>query len=233
MMLAMLHGALRRLSVSRREIVQRFRRLRWRLAGVLCFLLSPLLGAAPDDARSLAPEDSVERLLGSSAAEEEARRDDQPASPLVVLLRLSASVAAILALGGGALILQRRWTLVKRRNAGAGGVQVLGRTSLSPRHSIYLVRIGQRVLAVGVSGDRMTALLELAGAELPARGEGGPHNLSEELAPGLDSGGLREASAGEDSSGRLRSDRAPERGGWRAMLRGLRENLAAVAARGG
>jgi flagellar biogenesis protein FliO len=37
-------------------------------------------------------------------------------------------------------------------------LEVVGRTSLSPRHSLCLVRMGGRVVLVGLSGDRMTAL---------------------------------------------------------------------------
>lgn len=37
-------------------------------------------------------------------------------------------------------------------------LEVIGRTSLSPRHSVCLVRAGGRVVLVGLSGDRMTSL---------------------------------------------------------------------------
>jgi hypothetical protein len=45
----------------------------------------------------------------------------------------------------------------------AGAVQVVGRVSLSPRHSVYLLRVGRRVLVVGAGPQGPPALItELA-----------------------------------------------------------------------
>jgi flagellar biogenesis protein FliO len=43
--------------------------------------------------------------------------------------------------------------------------EVLGIMPLPPRHSLYLLRLGQRVLLLGSTGERLTALSEVTDAE--------------------------------------------------------------------
>lgn len=84
------------------------------------------------------------------------------ASTLSLLLRLTGWTLVVVAVAAGVLVLLRRYTPVGRALDGGGAMRILGRTALSPRHSIVLVRVGhQRVIAVGVSGDRMTTLTEI------------------------------------------------------------------------
>jgi flagellar biogenesis protein FliO len=61
----------------------------------------------------------------------------------------------VLAAGGAAAIAARR--LGPR--APAGAVQVVGRVSLSPRHSVFLVKVGRRVLVVGAGPQGPPALI--------------------------------------------------------------------------
>ena len=56
-----------------------------------------------------------------------------------------AGLALVLAVGGGIAVAARRFG----PRAAAGAVQVVGRVSLSPKHSVYLLRVGRRVLLVG------------------------------------------------------------------------------------
>lgn len=65
------------------------------------------------------------------------------------------------------------WSVAARRYrpgsvAGAAGLRVVGRTSLSPRHVVYLLRAGDRVLIVGTGPQGAPSLLgELESDELP------------------------------------------------------------------
>ncbi len=56
-----------------------------------------------------------------------------------------------------------------RPGSDAGPLKVIGRTSLSPRHSVYLLRAGDRVLIVGTGTQGPPSLLgELTEAEIAA-----------------------------------------------------------------
>jgi hypothetical protein len=66
-----------------------------------------------------------------------------------------AGIALALAVCGGLVTAARRF-----RPAGAtGSVEVVGRVSLSPRHSVYLLRVGRRVLLVGAGPQGPPALI--------------------------------------------------------------------------
>lgn len=66
----------------------------------------------------------------------------------------------------------RRW-VPAARVADNGVLSVVGRIGLSPKHSLALVKMGRRFVLVGVSGDRLSGLCEVADpeevAELAAR----------------------------------------------------------------
>ena len=66
-----------------------------------------------------------------------------------------ACLALVLAACGVVAVAARR--LGPR--AAAGAVQVVGRVSLSPKHSVYLLRVGQRVLVVGAGPQGPPALI--------------------------------------------------------------------------
>jgi flagellar biogenesis protein FliO len=66
-----------------------------------------------------------------------------------------ACVALALIVCGGAAVWARR--LGPR--AAAGAVQVIGRVSLSPKHSVYLLRVGRRVLVLGAGPQGPPALI--------------------------------------------------------------------------
>lgn len=67
----------------------------------------------------------------------------------------TACLALALAVCGGLAVAARR--LGPRASAGA--VQVVGRVSLSPKHSVYLLRVGRRVLVVGAGPQGPPALI--------------------------------------------------------------------------
>ena len=66
-----------------------------------------------------------------------------------------ALVALILAACGGIAIASRR--VGKRGSVGA--MQVVGRVGLSPKHSVYLLRVGPRVLVIGAGPQGPPALI--------------------------------------------------------------------------
>jgi flagellar biogenesis protein FliO len=67
----------------------------------------------------------------------------------------TACLAVVLAIGGGVGLAARR--LGPRTPTAA--VEVVGRVSLSPKHSVYLLRVGRRVLVVGAGPQGPPALI--------------------------------------------------------------------------
>jgi flagellar protein FliO/FliZ len=67
----------------------------------------------------------------------------------------TAGIAVVLALFGGLGLASRR--LLPRGASGA--LEVVGRASLSPKHTVYLLRVGNRVLIVGAGAQGPPALL--------------------------------------------------------------------------
>ncbi len=70
------------------------------------------------------------------------------------------ALAVVLAIVGLAAWAVRRWIPSARIND-SGGLRVVGRTSVTPKHSVALIRVGRRFVLVGVSGERMTALCDV------------------------------------------------------------------------
>ncbi len=61
---------------------------------------------------------------------------------------------------GGTLAL-RRWTPVAQRISARGGLQILGRHYLSGKQSLCLVRLGRRVVCIGVTPEHISTLAEI------------------------------------------------------------------------
>jgi flagellar biogenesis protein FliO len=59
--------------------------------------------------------------------------------------------------------------LVGWRWRGAGPVQLISRLSLAPRQSLYLVRIGPKLVLIGSAGQTLSGLCAIDDAELAAR----------------------------------------------------------------
>ena len=89
-------------------------------------------------------------------------RDGAP-SLTGTFLRLVGWTACVLGVGAAALHLLRKTPRLRRAFQSSGIVRVLNRTHLSSKHSVVLLRVGnQKVLLVGVSGDRMVTLCEIS-----------------------------------------------------------------------
>ena len=67
-----------------------------------------------------------------------------------------ACLALLLAGGGGVAVALRRFG---PRAAAAGAVQVVGRVSLSPKHSVYLLRVDRRVMVIGTGPQGPPSLI--------------------------------------------------------------------------
>jgi Flagellar biosynthesis protein, FliO len=120
----------------------------------------------PRDSRSAEAVAHAAAKAGVSGGEPQALegsgpRDDHPRPSRSLLPRRSsrtawaessdgwylgmAGVAVVLALGGGIAAAARRFA----PRSGAGALQVVSRVNLSPKHAVYLLRAGGRVLLVG------------------------------------------------------------------------------------
>jgi hypothetical protein len=133
------------------------------------------------DATGAAAVAALETIEGSLKA------DDRPRTSRLLLPRRSSTaarekgsdgwylgmavIAVLLAAAGGISLAARRFT----PRTGAGALQVVSRVSLSPKHTVYLLRAGGRVLLVGTGPQGAPSLI----AELdevppiaPAPGQG-------------------------------------------------------------
>ena len=70
----------------------------------------------------------------------------------------SAGVALVLAAGGWASLAARKY-LPGSVTVSQTGLRVIGRTSLSPKHTVYLLKAGDRVLIVGTGPQGAPSLL--------------------------------------------------------------------------
>ena len=84
-----------------------------------------------------------------------------------VILKLGLVLVLVILLIWGSAVFLRRNGIGGRFLAGTGNIQVIERSYLGPKKSIYLVRIGQRTLALGVTNDQITTLAQLADEEVP------------------------------------------------------------------
>jgi hypothetical protein len=89
----------------------------------------------------------------------------------------TTAVALALAACGWASVAAKRYR--PGRVAGAAGLRVVGRTSLSPRHTVYLLQAGDRVLIVGTGPQGAPSLL----GELDADAMPLPAQPSDRAAP--------------------------------------------------
>lgn len=67
----------------------------------------------------------------------------------------------VLALITGAAVAFRRWLWRVNRFGAGGALDVLARHSLSPKQSLCLLRLGRRVLLVGVTPERITPVADI------------------------------------------------------------------------
>ena len=130
-------------------------RRRSALVGV-CIAFCALSPVIADEPR-VRPNQTIADLLGEKGRPAEARG---PAPPE------SSGLAGKLAIWAGVLIAGAcalGWLRRAGKGRGApgwnsGGVEVAGRVLLSHKHSVFVLRVGGKRLALGVAGDRLTPL---------------------------------------------------------------------------
>jgi flagellar biogenesis protein FliO len=109
-------------------------------------------------AERLPPEDPhKDRLIGDRSPGEPKTGDDKGEWNLSVLDMLWPLT---LVLGGIGVVFWavRKYVPGMRKMTGSRAVEVLARTYLSPRQSVNIVRLGRRILVVGQTTDRLSAL---------------------------------------------------------------------------
>lgn len=83
-----------------------------------------------------------------------------------ISMRLGFGLALVVLLAWGAAHLLRRSTLGKQLGADNTLIRVAERAYLGPKKAVFLVEIGGRALALGVTDDRITTLAEWTAGEL-------------------------------------------------------------------
>ncbi len=119
--------------------------------------------ASPSQPASPAAKISTAERIGDVLNDAAGSGDAAPPSMTGSFLRLLGWTAVVIALASAALLILKRLPLAGRIMNTGNAIRVLGRSALSPRHSIYLIRVAnQKLLVVGVSGDRMVTLTEIS-----------------------------------------------------------------------
>jgi flagellar biogenesis protein FliO len=156
--------------------------LRTRTALFRGSLVAVLLAASPAAAAGSEPRprETVGDLLRAGGAAPAA----DAGSVLRSFLRLAGGAAAVLVAGVALLWFYRRLSPQRAIAARGGLLEVLDRAALTPRHTVYLLRIAERkMVLVGVSGERMAALAALDDASPRAAPPAERAGLDEALAP--------------------------------------------------
>lgn len=83
-----------------------------------------------------------------------------------ISMRLGFGLALVVLLAWGAAHLLRKSTLGKQLGADNSLIRVAERAYLGPKKAVFLVEIGGRALALGVTDDRITTLSEWTAGEL-------------------------------------------------------------------
>jgi flagellar biogenesis protein FliO len=88
---------------------------------------------------------------------------------------LVIGTAGLMALVCGALFLARRRALGLTKLSAENSLQIVGRAALSPKHVVFVLRVADRQVVVGLSGERMVPLAVLDGLPRDKDGaESGP-----------------------------------------------------------
>ncbi|MEA2641376.1 MAG: Flagellar biosynthesis protein FliO [Chloroflexota bacterium] len=74
---------------------------------------------------------------------------------------ISVKLVIVLALAYGSLALLKRYTMGDTHRTGHGTLQVLESVTLAPNRSVYVIRVGDERLVVGVTPTQLTTLSTL------------------------------------------------------------------------
>lgn len=138
---------------------------RWTRALGCCGLGLALIASAPALAQRPDPSTNSQKLMISPPPTKR-ELGSGLGSPSTGWWAGTAGMALALAAFGGVSLAMKRWGVPGVHEAGL--VRVVGRTSLSPRHAIYLVKVDHRTLLIGTGPQGPPSLLgELATTDDP------------------------------------------------------------------
>jgi flagellar biosynthetic protein FliO len=86
------------------------------------------------------------------------RYTDEPLDWSRAAIDVTLKLLAVLVLAYGALVLLRRYSLGSGLGRRAGALEVLESVALGPNRAIYLIRVGDRRLVLGVTATQITPL---------------------------------------------------------------------------
>ena len=152
----------------------------WRLACCFCLWTSLVQAEeAPADSLLQLQSKAVDAEIAATASDTSARSvDSLPASDEIldageatesffsIMVKLGLALGLVVLLAWGAVWLLRRSALGQQLGATGQVVEVVERTFLGPKKAIYLVDIGGRVLALGVTEENISLLSEWPEGEL-------------------------------------------------------------------
>jgi len=116
-----------------------------------------------------APGERTTLALASGSALVEPPRLRLPAGPAasepVPWYRTGiGALGLVLSVIGVACVALRKWSPALR-SVGGGVLQIIARAPLSPKHHLALVKVGQRLVLLGIGNEKVTLLCEIADAQ--------------------------------------------------------------------
>ena len=114
-------------------------------------------------ARGKASVEEENQVLAAADRGEKARG----AAGIADVLKVFAWLAVVLAMMVGVVYLLRRFMPANLPGKSGQYIRVISRTSLSPKHSIYLVKCGSKLLVLGVTPENINCLSVVGPAEMP------------------------------------------------------------------
>jgi len=135
---------------------------------LMLVLCGPALGQASR------PAEPASRAVGSGREDQAGQGDDRRVGDgggpsIWPWVQTVGALAVVVGLIFALRHVLRRLGPVGAIRRGAGPVEVIMRSNLSPRERVYLVRMGERVLLVGSGPAGLTTLCEVSDAEEAAR----------------------------------------------------------------
>lgn len=85
---------------------------------------------------------------------------------LQAFLTLSLIVLAL----GGVLLLVKKFVKKTKSVKGSFGIQVVSKTALSPKNSLFVIKVEDKTLLIGATDHNITTLKDLSESSLPVAG---------------------------------------------------------------
>ncbi len=122
--------------------------------------------AAPGEQKAVEPAAGEESAVISRPPVQDSRRVERAApsnSPTDAqgMLQMLWPLFIVLLVVGGLAYAARRWMPKSLRTSSGGPLQIIARQSISAKQSLCLVRLGRRLVLMGVTSDRISTLSEI------------------------------------------------------------------------